>query len=68
MRKMLFFIWFTDGSVKRGEKSRMCYTVRVKYLVVAEGSGAVEITTSSMEMEIKATTVALRWLRQENQS
>ena len=41
------------------------YTVRVNDLVLAEGSGAVEITTSSMLMEIKAITEALRWLRQE---
>ena len=57
---------FTDGSVKRGEKSGWGYTVRVNDLVLAEGSGAVEITTSSMQMEIKAITDALRWLRQEN--
>ena len=56
---------FTDGSVKRGEKSGWGYTVRVNGMVVAEGSGAVEMTTSSMLMEIKAITEALRWLRQE---
>ena len=55
----------TDGSVKRGEKSGCGYTVRVNDLVVAEVSGAVEITTSSMLIEIKAITEALRWLRQE---
>ena len=43
---------FTDGSVKIVEKSGWGYTVRVIDLVVAEGSGAVEITTSSMIMEI----------------
>jgi len=57
---------FTDGLVKRGEKSGWGYTVRVNDLVGMEGSGAVEITTSSMLMEIKAITEALRLLRQEN--
>ena len=33
---------FTDGSVKRGEKSVWGYTVRVNDLVVAEGSDAIE--------------------------
>ena len=51
--------------VKRREKSGWGYTVRVNDLVLAEGSGAVEITTSSMLMEIKAITETLRWLRQE---
>ena len=32
---------------------------------MAEGSGAVEITTSSMLMEIKDITEVLRWFRQE---
>ena len=36
---------FTDGSVQRGVKSRWAYTVRVNGETVAEGSGAVEITT-----------------------
>ena len=39
--------------------------MRVNNLVVAEVSDAVEITTSSMLMETKAITEALRWLRQE---
>ena len=36
---------FTDGSVQRGIKSGWAYTVRVNGETVAEGSGAVEITT-----------------------
>ena len=55
---------FTDGSVKRGEKSGWAYTVRVQGETVAEGSGAVEITTSSMLMEIKAISEALKCLQQ----
>ena len=43
---------FTDGSVQRGIKSGWAYTVRVNGETVAEGSGAVEITTSSMLMEV----------------
>ena len=58
-------IVFTDGSVKRGEKSGWAYTVRVRGETIAEGSGAVEMTTSSMLMEIKAISEALIYL-QEN--
>ena len=54
---------FTDGSVKRGVKSGWAYTVRVSGEAIAEGSGAVEMTTSSMLMEIKAITEALRYLQ-----
>ena len=50
---------FTDGSVKRGEKSGWAFTVRVKGETIAESSGAVDITTSSMLMEIKAISEAL---------
>ena len=58
---------FTDGSIKSGEKSGWGYTVRGNDLVVAEGSGEFEITTSRMQMEIKAITEALKWLHLENQ-
>ena len=54
---------FTDGSVQRGVKSGWAYTVRVNGETVAEGSGAVDITTSSMLMEVKAVTEALRYLQ-----
>ena len=54
---------FTDGSVQRGIKSGWAYTVRVNGETVAEGSGAVDITTSSMLMEVKAVTEALRYLQ-----
>ena len=48
---------FTDGSAKskRREKSGRDYTVRVNEVVVAEGSGAVEITTFSMHREVKVS-------------
>ena len=49
-----------------GEKPGWGYTVLVNDLVVAEGSDVVEITTFSMQMEIKAITEDVRWLLQEN--
>ena len=54
---------FTDGSVQRGFKSGWAYTVRVRGISVAEGSCAVELTTSSMLMKVKAITEALRYLQ-----
>jgi len=51
---------FTDGSVKRGIKSGWGYTVRVDGEMINEASGASELTTSSMVMEIKAITEALQ--------
>ena len=56
---------FTDGSVQRGVKSGWAFTVRVNGTTVAEKSGAVSITTSSMLMEVKAITEALRYLKEE---
>ena len=44
-------------------KSGRAYIVRVGVEVIAEGSGAVEMTTSSMLMEFKALTKALRYLQ-----
>merc|ERR1711942_15947 len=58
-------IVFTDGSVKRGEKSGWAFTVRVKGETIAESSGAVDITTSSMLMEIKAISEALKYLQEQ---
>ena len=55
---------FTDGSVQRGVKSGWAFTIRVNGETVAEGSGAVDLTTSSMLMEVKAITEALRYLQQ----
>ena len=43
---------FTDGSVQRGVKSGWAFTIRVNGETVAEGSGAVDLTTSSMLMEV----------------
>ena len=57
---------FSDGSVKRGVKSGWAYSVRVDGRIVAEDSGAVEITASSMSMEIKAVTEALLYLEITN--
>ena len=59
-------IVFTDGSVKRGVRSGWGYTIRVEGQTVHEASGAIQLTTSSMIMEIKAITEALRYL-QSNQ-
>ena len=64
-RMEIFFV-FTDGSVKRGEKSGWAFTVRCRGETVGEGSGAVEVTTSSMVMEIKAVTKALKYLQLNN--
>ena len=58
-------IVFTDGSVKRGEKSGWAFTIRVNGATIAEDSGAVDITTSSMLMEIKAISEALKFLQQQ---
>ena len=55
-------IVFTDGSVKRDEKSGWAFTARVNGITVSEGSGAVELTASSMAMEVKAVTEALQFL------
>ena len=55
-------IVFTDGSVKRGEKSGWAFTARVNGSTTGEGSGAVDMTASSMAMEVKAATEALRFL------
>ena len=54
---------FTDGSVQRGVKSGWAFTIRVDGQTVGEGSGAVEVTTSSMQMEVKAITEALRYIQ-----
>ena len=58
-------IVFTNGSVKRGEKSGWAFTVRCRGETVGEGSGAVEVTTSSMVMEMKDVTEALKHLQQQ---
>ena len=55
-------IVFTDGSVKRNEKSGWAFTARVNGITVSEGSGAVELTASSMAMEVKAVNKALLFL------
>ena len=52
----------TDGSVKKSMKSGWAYTERVSGEAIAEGFGLVEITTSSMLMEVKTITEALQYL------
>lgn len=63
-------IIFTDGSVQRGIKSGWGYTAARRGMTVREASGATGLTTSSMCMEIKAITEALKWLgdNQHNQA
>ena len=53
---------FTDGSVQRGRKSGWAFSARVDGRVVEEASGAFELTTSSMVMEVKAISEALQWV------
>ena len=55
-----------DGSVKRGDKSGWAFTVRVKGETIAESSGAVDITMSSMLMETKAISEALQYMQEQN--
>ena len=55
-------IVFTKGSVKNNEKSGLAFTARVNGVAVSEGSGAVELTASSMAMDVKAVTKALKFL------
>ena len=50
---------FTEGSVQRGDQSGLAYTVRVRGSIVAEKSGTLLVTTSSMAMEVKVITEAL---------
>ena len=52
---------FTDGSVKRGIKSGWGFTIRKSGVTQHEASGAIELTTSSMIMGIKAITEALKY-------
>ena len=54
---------FSDESFKRGVKSGWAYTARVSGESIAEGSGAVEITTSIILTKVKAVTEALRCLQ-----
>ena len=58
---------FTDGSVKRGIKSGWGFTIRKSGVTQNEASGAIELTTSSMIMEIKAITEALKYLQDTHQ-
>jgi len=55
-------IVYTDGSVQRGTKSGWAFTASRQGVTKLEGAGATELTTSSMCMEVKAITEALKWL------
>ena len=55
-------IIYTDGSVLRGERSGWGFSAARHYITLKEGSGATNLTTSSMCVEIKAITEALKWL------
>lgn len=54
---------YTDGSVRRGERSGWGFVVYSRNKRVHSMSGAIERTTSSMKMEIEAVTRALGWLQ-----
>ena len=53
---------FTDGSVKRGVQSGWEFVARLDGTVIMEDCGATDLTASSMTMEIKAISEALRWV------
>ena len=59
---------FTNSSVQRGIKSGWAYIIRVNGVIVAEDSGVVEITKSSMLMEVKLITEALRYIQTHQHS
>ena len=48
--------------MKSEEKSESAFRARVNGITVSEDSGAVELTASSMAMEVKAVTEALQFL------
>ena len=56
---------FTDGSLVRGTKSGWAFSARDgdSLVRVREMSGATEVTTSSMYMEVIAITESLKWLK-----
>ena len=54
---------YTDGSVRRGERSGWGFVVYSRNKRVHSMSGTIERTTSSMKMEIEAVTRALGWLQ-----
>ena len=54
---------FTDGSVQLVIKSCWTFITKVNGEIVEEGSGAVDLTKSSMLMEVNEATEALRYLQ-----
>ena len=61
-------VLLTDESVQMGVKSGWAVTVTVYGTIEAETSGAVDITTSIMRVEVKAITEALRYLKENQHS
>ena len=55
-------IIYMDGSVLRGERFGWGFSASSHYITLKEGSRATNLTTSSMCVEIKAITEALKWL------
>ena len=58
-------IVYTDGSVQRGVRSGWGYTATLLGELVKEDSGFVQLTTSSMCMEIQAITEMLNWVQHQ---
>ena len=56
---------YTDGSVRRGVRSGWGYTASLNNQVVNEDSGYVDLTTSSMCMEVKAISEMLEWVKRQ---
>ena len=58
-------IVYIDGSVQRGVRSGWGYTATLLGELVKEDSGFVQLTTSSMCMEIQAITEMLKWVQHQ---
>ena len=50
---------YTDGSVIRHRRSSWAFTAQVQGITVHEDSGAYELITSSLTMEVMAVTKAM---------
>ncbi len=56
---------YTDGSVRRGVRSGWGYTTCLNDQVVNKDSGYVDLTTSSMCMEVIAISEMLEWVKRQ---